>query len=102
MDYKGIFNVAQQKGYKPFHSINRLLSKPLIYEKLLYMELCLIQKWFRDDLKIEIIISKHFETSYPECWGYQINPIHGYRIFNECWTYEEALIEGIYQGLKLI
>lgn len=124
--YKEVFQLAQEKGYrisfaddvsdvgiikvedylwgdedeaKQTHSIQALLEISLI-------ELTLIQKWLRDKHNLAVLVTIPFDVF----WRYVIDGINGngyytdsdYKDHKEFDTYEQALLEGIYEALKLI
>lgn len=100
-DYKTVFQLAQDKGYKfyiSFEWANQLAADNR--ETELLVELTLIQKWLRDEHKLFVSISylsglfwlelvRDYNTK-------QLLPISKFH------SYESALLEGINEALKLI
>jgi hypothetical protein len=99
INYKEIFELAQQKGYIPYIASNSYPSLKL--RDYWYLELCLIHKWLRDIHKVQVLVewqhakmfwavvkgnTPHLETEYCE-YGL---------------SYEEALINGIKAALNML
>jgi hypothetical protein len=132
--YKEVFQLAQDKGYNPIKktpftlrccidwmdievSAGRInadhlpkahdTAKLILEEKeeLRLLELTLIQKWLRDEHRINIIVryspqiaQQWFTTIISECYSNKPK-------LKDIWnftTYEQALLEGINEALKLI
>lgn len=112
-DYKTVFQLAQNKGYK-FNKVDVrtiLLRLKLLSTKQrkreIYLYLCEIQKWLRDEHKISIEVNSTLDSlinGNPEYhfgaskWGNKKN----YKCGSNFPSYESALLEGIYEALKLI
>jgi hypothetical protein len=96
--YKEVFQLAQERGYKFKYPTCQVFveGEPEL------LELTLIQKWLRDEHKILVLIDcvsvgelfqpciKWHKDAHREQYG------SGYT------TYEEALLQGIAEALKLI
>lgn len=90
MNYKEVFKLAKHKGYLPFGYID-------------YYELCRIQKWLRDEYAIHITIRIDFGS--PIWYDWIIPTREGEDILEEntfYLSYEEALLTGVSEALKLI
>ena len=119
MNYKEVFQLAQDKGYE-MAFLNRLSE----YEKdtkrfeialseTVLLELTLIQKWLRDEHKLQMMIitsGTKDNLQYVAIMQYCYLPDTemadelrkvGKRIPYST-TYEQALLEGINEALKLI
>ena len=125
MNYKEVFQLAQEKGYKfyfewdnPYKRTYKHLddwkaidqeiitSNPL----LVLAELTLIQKWLRDEHEI-IVVPNTFDKGWLEAgkWCYQFSIADKTDSDENRWisakeypTWEEALLEGITGALKLL
>jgi hypothetical protein len=102
IDYKTVFQLAQEKGYVRYFqgdTVKMLHSD--------FIELTLIWKWLRDEKGIFIEIHHLVPTSYNFYFracsekGKDIKNarIEGRTIWD---TYEQALLEGTAEALKLI
>lgn len=72
------------------------------YNNIVYIELCLIQKWLMDDKKVYALPDTH---SYIDHFGFLLlYGMHKEKTFASTnhKTYEEALKEGIKKALELI
>lgn len=125
IDYKTVFQLAQDKGYKlkyPQYNLEiydiylnaylavatdinfqTLEDARVNFEKNNYyaeangfLELTIIQKWLRDEHNLDVLVMPVKYTEY----GYQIRPANSVR--DKYKTYEEALLNGINESLKLI
>ena len=110
MNYKEVFQLAQDKGYNPEYRVDLSPKEQMSQfadhypSEGRYIDLCLIQKWLRDEHKIEVEVgytSSNEGTSYRYGYGTigKMNWIFP-RDFKS--TYEEALLNGIYEALKLL
>jgi hypothetical protein len=109
--FKAIFNLAVAKKYKPFHNIERITApnKELTYKQLLLIELWLIQRWLFDYKKICISIKAMTHQPdepkfYPHVMGLSHSNmgeelVTGFLLYD---TYDKAMMEGIFEALKLI
>lgn len=104
--YKEVFQLAQDKRYKFYISYE--WSEQLIRDKReteLFIELVLIQKWLRDEHKIHVFTSPRFDG---ENWKWNIQEQRHRGLTkpvtssDKGFTYEQALLEGINEALKLI
>lgn len=107
-DYKPVFQLAQDKGYKfyiSFEWANQLAADNR--ETELLVELALIQKWLRDEHKLHVWVSPDY-NGYPTdvkelTYGWQIEDFaertNGQGGFD---SYEQALLVAIEEALKLI
>lgn len=94
-----LVSFAKEKGFEPAMFYLNL------YESLFYyLWMCELQKWLRENHGI------HINVDFGIGWGHQLIPVgwSGERfsekfIDGRGWdTYEEALEEGLRQGLKLL
>lgn len=101
MTYKEVFQLAQDKGYSE-------LSYPDFegykYENNILLELTLIQKWLRDEHKTEVVIfpMQFLPKNYSVEIGNTLTGLqtsHDLKHFN---SYEDALLQGISEALKLL
>lgn len=109
INYKDVFQLAQDKGYK-LHD-NRPIPQALSEEtkqKIILLELTLIQKWLRDEHKIFLEISQQ-QYYAPNKIVFSVNPakliaeqMRITTVSPKAETYEEALLNGINEALKLI
>ena len=102
INYKDVFQLAQSKGYNGvFNMVVNFIER----EKALLFELTLIQKWLRDEHKIfiqpivrknddDIFFSGHVEKVVADEMRLVRHPRGE--------SYEEALLNGINEALKLI
>lgn len=97
-NFKEVFEVAEAKGYKYDW---RVASNDE------FLQLSLIQKWLREEKNIAILVINFIKVNY----GYKIIRDMNYGklpeiqkcSFSNNWeTYEEALLQGINEALKLI
>lgn len=108
MDYKTLFQLAQDKGYQ-YQFVHPLFTKEHEKTNFLFLELTLIQKWLRDEHKMKAIALPY---SLPAAaleisevtWIWMIHRVKSstateVKYFD---TYEEALLNGINEALKLI
>jgi hypothetical protein len=111
--YKEVFQLAQDKGF--FKNVN---NKSLFEEitevqksyvgktkQICYLlQLTLIQKWLRDEYKIFCWVQLNgnsIRQHYIPLLMTNLNPNNTIE-FSKYDTYEQALLEGISEGLKLI
>lgn len=94
--YKDVFQLAESKGYNSFSKMTYTKGTNDIY-----IELCLIQKWLRDTHKTHLSIffglSNKYKYSIVKLTPESFNSND--ELFN---TYEECLLIGINEALKLI
>ena len=107
INYRSVFTLAQDKGWKIHHK--RVLGNPLYTTKETQLqdallELTLIQRWLREKHKIGVAASQF--PVYNDKYGFQ----YGRSSISSGWspdfengdTYEGTLLTGIYNGLNLI
>jgi hypothetical protein len=97
MTYKEVFQLAQDKGYKGKHIAfpSALISE----DEYCLIYLTLIQKWLRD--KYMIFVSLDLDRNNSYCFRImKYNSLYPTLFFGN--TYEEALLNGINEALKLI
>lgn len=116
------FNILKPLGYEPtYHPVsksdNMLMNamKAAVEPHNYYLEMCLLQKWLREEHQIEInpyrastisedvnyvVVVKAWKEAYWEK-GTFINADNGKPI-NHYDTYEEALQAGLQEAVKLI
>lgn len=98
MNYKEVFTLAQKKGYEEYyhwqHGAEEILQPNV--EKFQYMELCLIQQWLRDKKDKRVLVNHSDSFGY----YYTINNIKP--AFEYYQTYEEPLLNGVHEALKLL
>lgn len=104
---KKIVDLAAIKGYDRFH-LDYFKNNKLEY-KSWFLEMCLLQKWLRDENNLIIIIEPD-QTSYVK-YCYDIIKFNGIANFErktniEKWklykTYEDALQNGLFEALNYI
>lgn len=105
MNYKEVFQLAQEKGYKRRYNYTNYNPPNAEYstwdENTQLLELTLIQKWLRDEKKILVEPLFNLENCNSFlCVVYQNN--RGKELDDTFATYEQALLEGIAEALKLI
>jgi hypothetical protein len=111
--HKELFQLAQGRGYELnfVDAAKMSLYEPLeliIDAKNIYLlELTLIQKWLRDELKISVLPIDFIKTHYGYKIIFQFGKSKPKEIikcsFGSIWeSYEAALLEGIAEALKLI
>ena len=113
-NYKQIFDLAISKGYKPHITSNAYDTLKLADYR--YLELCLCQKWLRDEHKI-IVIAYPFlykklgegQFNIPDdepedkLWSYVVLKDKKYILDEvDIDSPENALLLGIHEALKLI
>ncbi len=108
-EYKTVFQLAESKGYNPEFNV-QLEPKEIksqfadhYPEECRYIDLCLIQKWLRDERKI--IVQIELTVKAKPLYRAFVYPIETFKSSAKCeWidNYEQALIEGINEALKLI
>ena len=109
-NYKDTFQLAQDKGYEAqFTNVDtseKYFAAPKEWQLL---ELTLIQKWLRDEYKIMVqpmyVFHRTDEGLPPFNVGKIPNSHTSYIATGEniwCDTYEQALLEGIHEALKLL
>ena len=111
--YKEVFQLAQGRGYELnfVDTAKMSLYEPLeliIDAKNIYLlELTLIQKWLRDEEELSVYCDIPVEIY----WRYVVHGTgkraatytdSGYKEKKNFTTYEEALLEGIAEALKLL
>ena len=120
MNYKEVFQLAQDKGYRNYLSdifaeqytagtrnegYSDLEIEAEVKEVENLLELTLIQKWLRGEHKIGVHLDLQF-NGYGYCWLlYDLSLKQDRTItFSKIYfnTYEQALLEGITEALKLI
>lgn len=96
---------ANGKEAKKFEDLwNVKTSEYFEHECILRPTQSLLQRWLRETQEIHVeVISKKYKTKIATCiprtFKYIINGTYSLTVYN---TYEEALEEGLLQGLKLI
>lgn len=102
--YKEVFQLAKDKGSKLRFYAPGLIEVDTENEDNLLLELTLIQKWLRDEHKLYVIVD--FPNTLHFCrWSIEGESFYTdsrYAKNKDFATYEQALLEGIYQALKLI
>lgn len=107
MTYKEVFQLAQEKGYElnfvdaAKMSLYEPLELILDTKNIYLLELTLIQKWLRDEHNLSIIVEDHYSTCD---WVVRVRPSWDMPSENGRLrrTYEEALLEGIAEALKIL
>jgi hypothetical protein len=104
MNYKEVFQLAQDKGYLPcerFLNGNGFRSPEFETEEVQLLELTLIQKWLREQHHIDLAIRLDYEAGK---YFYDLDAPNWEPIISDelSDTYEQALLEGIAEALKLI
>lgn len=102
--YKHVFRYAQTKGYKPTFEWNKETNNILFEEDIrVLIEVTLIQKWLRDNHSIIAMALPYTVIPFEEKISF-IWMIHRHtsstatkRYYD---SYEEALVEGVGEGLK--
>lgn len=87
-----VFQLAQDKGYYLFDPIRRSD----------YIELCLLQKWLRDEHNIDIKIENQYIDATYQCYSAKISAPLGEKLTENFNTYEKALLQAICVALNLI
>lgn len=109
MNYKKVFQLAQDKGCKIIYS-DSVLENTRAKEdedRLVLFNLVWIQKWLRDEYKIDIDIDREGAIQTPT-QGYKVTVYSIKRVLFHWETggvihsYEEALLQGIKAALELI
>ncbi len=98
MNYIDVFQLAKSKQYVPY------LDELYDSDSLIFIELCLIQKWLRDNHNLAVLVSIPFDVFY----RYSIDGINGNGYYTDSTyketvdfnTYEAALLNGIAEALK--
>jgi hypothetical protein len=104
MTYKEVFQSAQDKGYKLYHKPAFLWTKEgeehLIRDIEPQLELTLIQKWLREKHNISMwaFQEKRLDAGFVVYIDGKLKAHNHGRLR----TYEDAMLEGIYESLKLI
>ena len=111
MNYKEVFQLAQEKGYKvDVDSLFLVHHSTEDGDTKLLLKLTLIQKWLRDEHEI-IVVPNTFDKGWLEAgkWCYQFSIADKTDSDEDRWisakeypTWEEALLEGITGALKLL
>lgn len=103
--YKEVFQLAQDKiPTHLLHSLNGLNTVGFITdEETELLKIILIQKWLRDEHKLHVIV-KPYENAYEfALWSTgKINLCDAPVTDGFLDTYEQALLEGINEAMKLI
>lgn len=110
--YKDVMVLAEEKGYKLDFSVDLVNEDIQFYhnpETSRYIDLCLMQQWLRDDHNIRIGIDICYGDGAYSAKLHTIgaNERHPseFSFKSQCEfhdTYEQALMEGINEALKLI
>lgn len=113
MDYKELFQLAQNKGCQSWDT----LTDWELSSEGKYLEMCFIKKWLEDKYGLVVTVSPVFEfnhgrADYLACegWDWRITAIEGGKYNQEksksslvkFSSSEEALPNGIWEALKLI
>jgi hypothetical protein len=105
--YQEVFQLAKKKGYK-------CMFRTYVRAEFILLELTLIQKWLRDEHNIVIDIDSYdvsddVERVKDEMWHYSVSvtspqsrATHNDFVKEGYVTYEDGLLEGIYEALKLL
>jgi hypothetical protein len=107
MDYKQVFELAETKGfelqYKNWYGI--VDNSDIIG----YLELCLIQKWLREEHNIHVTVDYYCERYYNAIKKAEKREKPGQNYYKRVGnteegyeTYNEAHLEAIKEALKLI
>ena len=97
--------LAREKGYYSFHTVNREQGSGW------FIELCLLQKWLREVHNIEVEVYRevdfadecYYNTYCVDVFNNKLSFQSKDSIFTErIDTYEQALEQGLLEGLKLI
>lgn len=104
-NYKEVFQLAQDKGYmlRQESTDNGTILYNTEIEK--YIELTLIQKWLRDEKGIDIEVKNQYTDPFQGKWYYATIFIVRSRTTpptTQDTTYEQALLQGINEALKLL
>jgi hypothetical protein len=102
---KELIELAKEKGFETNHMLVVFGCSPQKLseseeDSIYYLWMCELQKWLRDEQKINI------DIEFDRCEGltvYRVTlwyPHLGYSC--EKYTYEEALEKGLFEALKLI
>lgn len=103
MTYKDVFELVKDK--LPAHLLNSLnglnTAEFITDDEAELLKLSLIQKWLRDDKGISVIITDQYVT---QDWFAQVRYLYSMSSeFKYLYSsYEQALLEGINEALKII
>jgi hypothetical protein len=115
-NYNEVFQLAQDKGYKQEFSVELINEDVFMYhnpEMLRFIDLCLIQKWLRDEHKIHIDVSFYGNKWYADLESLKQKKRTDGTIRKHTSNlksdetdgsnvYEDALLNGISEALKII
>lgn len=109
MDYKEVFQLAQEKGYDSIivfparYGGDAALPHEAINEAAKLCELTLIQKWLRDNICICTLIDLQPNGYYWYLHDLSLKQDRTISFSREYFdSYESALLEGINEALKLL
>lgn len=101
-----VFQLASDKGYNLRYSLTDIDQYVAENDKVDYylFELSLIQKWLRDEHKIDTNPITCWTLNQPGLWYFPNCSTNGENISTgfQAMKYEQALLEGISEALKLI
>jgi hypothetical protein len=101
MDYKKVFELAENKGY-PFFQVKKKMNFKSYKDNPVWIlfELTLIQKWLREEHNIAVEV-RWFEGYTAVYKRMDIQNMSREELPRRQ-TYEEALLEGVEKALQLI
>ena len=98
---KQLIASAKEKGFES-HIIGKSVEAKYSNKDFYYLWMCELQKWIREEYGIDLVIlPEHLEKEV----GYRcsIEPLNSQSYeTSHCYSYEQALEEGLKQALKLI
>lgn len=109
-DYSTVFQLAKDKGF-PVGQSQGYLGFGIYKNKpnRILMEFALIQKWLRDEHKIDIELGVARYDEKTTYYQYRIDGLNLDKVYSSSArmlygypSYEEALLNGIHEALKLI
>lgn len=86
-------------AYPGDEGLSDYVSKENCHSLILAPTQSLLQKWIRENYKIQILIQHHYLVHDEIKYSYQINDIKNRTAYN---TYEEALEAALFEALNLI
>jgi hypothetical protein len=100
-NYKEVFQLAKDKGYGQYWT-DDAYTHLADGELNVYQELCCIQKWMRDEHKIVLSVASMNPYFQWFLQDHEKETEHSYLKSGSESTYEEALLQGVLEGLKLL